>query len=401
MKNKPLINIIYISSVVATFICIFLLIALRANEIISYHEGWCTFYYDSHYVCDNISSYEGICRLTRGFFLQFFAHPWHGALVFAILFAITSSIITKVMDKAMPVIKSKIVNGIISAIAGCVISIILALCTIGNLCHISATSIIHTSSQNQIINIQYMKANHYSRNSDWDNVINVCKENSPVSFQPLQNCLNIALAEKGELGDRLFEEPCGDIGSIMTNQISNEYIAALLSDVYYSMGHIAQAQRYAFEANEKMDNLSPRMLQRLVQTNIIYGHYNVAEKYLYYLEHTLYYGGWCAEQRNLIREASSGKENEWLREKRKCLIKDNRFSGIHGLDDDLRHIIASARGTHQGNTTLQFLGSLYILAGYNIQFEEMINDYKDDLGSPLPKYFDKYSKLITSSEANE
>lgn len=99
-----------------------------------------------------------------------------------------------------------------------------------------------------------------------------------------QNYHNVALAEQGLLADQLFMQPCIDIQTIYVPGNKTPYLSALLSDIYFSMGHIAFSQRYAFEANEGMGNFSPRMLQRLVQTSLIYGHYGTARSILIYLK---------------------------------------------------------------------------------------------------------------------
>jgi hypothetical protein len=42
--------------------------------------------------------------------------------------------------------------------------------------------------------------------------------------------------------------------------------------------------------------------------------------------------------------------------------------------------------------TLQYLGSLYILAGYDSLFVKMADEFSGskDLSKPMPKYFQKY-----------
>ena len=58
-----------------------------------------------------------------------------------------------------------------------------------------------------------------------------------------------------------------------------EHVSCLLSDVYFTMGAIASSQEMAFEAFvSAMGDGNPRMLKRLVQTNLIFGDYPVAEK---------------------------------------------------------------------------------------------------------------------------
>jgi hypothetical protein len=86
-----------------------------------------------------------------------------------------------------------------------------------------------------------------------------------------------------------------------------------------------------------------------------------------------------------------------IAEKRKCLFADNRFSGIKGLDDDLLHIARNTRGTRQCKVTLQYLGSLYILARYDSLFVKMADEFSgsEDLSKPMPKYFQSYYNHLT------
>lgn len=174
-----------------------------------------------------------------------------------------------------------------------------------------------------------------------------------------QNYHNVALAEQGLLADQLFMQPCIDIQTIYVPGNKTPYLSALLSDIYFSMGHIAFSQRYAFEANEGMGNFSPRMLQRLVQTSLIYGHYGTAKKYLDILESTLFYKDWATAHRRFLWNDPAVETDSILGSKRKCLFPDNRFSGIKGLDDDLKQIVLK---NPMHKTTIQYLGSLYLLS---------------------------------------
>lgn len=62
------------------------------------------------------------------------------------------------------------------------------------------------------------------------------------------------------------------------------------------------AQRAAFEAMEYVPNCnkSGRAMKRLVETNIISGHYDVARKYITILEKTTFYSGWARKMRQLV-----------------------------------------------------------------------------------------------------
>ena len=74
----------------------------------------------------------------------------------------------------------------------------------------------------------------------------------------------------------------------------------MLSDICYQMGDLSSAQKFAFEGYVSSVDGNPRLLQRLVQTNILTGAYAVAEKYIRILEQTLFYKEWAAEWRKYL-----------------------------------------------------------------------------------------------------
>lgn len=244
----------------------------------------------------------------------------------------------------------------------------------------------------------FKELNYYARDNQWERILERCGE-LPMNNLLFQNYLNVALAETGALADRLFEEPCVDIRTIYVVSNKTPYISALLSDIYYSMGHIAFSQRYAFEANEAMGNFSPRMLQRLVQTNLIFGQYGTAAKYLNLLANTLYYKEWAEAHQSFLWNDAAVEADPHLGAKRRCLFPDNRFSGIKGLDDDLKQIILQ-NPAHQ--TTIQFLGCLYLLSKDMPRFRTMLDTFfgTPALTAPLPVCFQEGVLAFAEDDPN-
>jgi hypothetical protein len=85
---------------------------------------------------------------------------------------------------------------------------------------------------------------------------------------------------------------------------NNPFIFSILSDLHFALGNTSIAQEVAFKKNSESiainHSYNPRMLKRLVQTNIIYGGESgcdVAEKYIAILEKSLFYRDWATEQR--------------------------------------------------------------------------------------------------------
>ena len=100
--------------------------------------------------------------------------------------------------------------------------------------------------------------------------------------------LNLALLKRGELADKLFNYPQHGIKSVYPEWDKTNISSTMLSEIYFTTGHIALAQRMAFETNENAEGIAnPRMLKRLIQTNLIYGAWTVADKYISMLEKSL------------------------------------------------------------------------------------------------------------------
>jgi len=206
------------------------------------------------------------------------------------------------------------------------------------------------------------------RDKQWDRVVERCSEHD-MNNMLYQNCAYMAWAEKGELDNHVGEYPGNNFYSIVAPADRTPHVSAMLSDVYYSMGHMAYAQRYAFEANQLYGGRSPRMLQMLVNVNIAYGAYGVAEKYINLLSKTRY-SDWAEQRRALLYDDKAVMADKELGPKRRCIFADNRFSGIKGIDDDLKQVL-KANPDHK--ITLSYLKALYIMNGEKEKLEQLIN----------------------------
>jgi hypothetical protein len=242
----------------------------------------------------------------------------------------------------------------------------------------------------------FKELDYYMRTENWNKILQRCKEIDMNNYL-FQNCQNVALAEKGELAETLFNYPQQGLQSIYLNWDNTPYISVLLSDVYFSMGHIALSQRMAFESNVSGNNYNPRMLKRLIQTNIIYGAYKVAEKYITILEKTKYYSNWAHSQRNFLYNDRAVENDRLLGNKRKCLFPEDCLSGKNGIDFDLKLII-DHNPLHQA--TIQYLGSIYLLIKDMPEFKSMIERYYGTRALPnLPKSYQEGMMLYAADDS--
>lgn len=234
----------------------------------------------------------------------------------------------------------------------------------------------------------YKEFSTLARYRNWQGVIDKCGGH-PSRNVYIQNIITQAWAESELLGEHLLDNPQSDIKSI-TADIPTGYIAAQMSDIHYSMGHVSLARLYAFEAIEHTGGMSPRLLQRLADVEIIYGEYEVAKKYLNYLRHTLYYSKWAQKRLDMIANDTLSAE---LAHKRKCILSNNRLRGSFVIGDDLMDIIRQ-NPTHRA--TAQYLVAISIFVGTESDYKPMIHELQDldALPTPMPTHFRRIYDMI-------
>lgn len=120
----------------------------------------------------------------------------------------------------------------------------------------------------------------WAQRNDWDTIIREHPEKGMTDYADL-NYLNMALAQKGILGDRLFHYDQKGPQGLLIPWDRTYYMSCLLSDIHYRIGDISLAEGYAMEGlTLAKRGGSPRMLQRLVQISLIRKDWALADKYL-------------------------------------------------------------------------------------------------------------------------
>jgi hypothetical protein len=241
----------------------------------------------------------------------------------------------------------------------------------------------------------YEELDYYMRTEQWAKIIERCS--GELKNYLYKRCLNVALAEKGELAERMFAFDQQGVQSIFTTWNREPHIAVLMSDIYFSMGQIALSQQMAFEANESVSVTgSPRMLKRLVQTNLIYGAFPIAEKYIDILEQTWFYREWAREHRRVLWNFEAIENDSLLGLKRKCIPETDLLSELQGLNFDLE-FIAKQNPAHQ--VSIQYSGAMYLLVKELFYFKDLVDRcYKTDLLPHLPKSFQEAIVILSEQD---
>lgn len=138
------------------------------------------------------------------------------------------------------------------------------------------------------------------RTQSWDKLINKGLKAAATGEEmtPLEvSCINLALSQKGELCDRLFEFYQNGGQGLFPNFTRDMLSPVSTAELFYSIGMVNDCERFMFEAQQAIPNFrrSGRLSRRIIECEVINGHYAVARKLLHELQHTLFYKAWAKQ----------------------------------------------------------------------------------------------------------
>ena len=230
--------------------------------------------------------------------------------------------------------------------------------------------------------------------TDFDEIIaSYADDRHQVDIQKL-SLLNLALAETGQLADKAFHyTQVGSNGVLIPWNLTVE-AGERLSDVYWSMGHVAFAQRMAFEANVLDDrDCNPRMMQRLIETNLVFGAYGAARKYIEVLSGIPTHRAIAAKYRPFLDNDALVEADPILGPKRRCIPEKDFISLVRGVEEDLKDIV---RANPSYRNAMEFLGVIYLLDCKMDDFKEMLDEFHGTEALPaLPASFAEAACLLS------
>lgn len=257
--------------------------------------------------------------------------------------------------------------------------------------------LLHVGSQkyNAYNNYLIKKLDYYCYTGEWQKVLE-------QPLYPARNSMhacyqNLALAQLNQLGNKFLSYPQCGIKGLWISWNHSAGAATLLSDVNYATGNIALAQELAFEgmiASERAVN--PRFLLRLIETNLIYGHPRVAEKYIRLLEQTYGYAVKASSYRKFLPEDQRVNADPLLGFKRRCIVHTDGLSQGKGDPNDLISIVYS---NPDCQTAFDYLGAYALLSKEIVPFVQLIKEFPTAKGlHPLPIPFQEAAILVHEAD---
>ena len=147
------------------------------------------------------------------------------------------------------------------------------------------------------------------RHEDWNGILKRAEKYQPNS-EIGSVTVNLALIISGRGSEMPKFKQFGTRGLIqprVRDFISN----SASSEVFWRLGMINESLRYAFDTQESLVNnrKSGRWMSRMAECQMLNKRYDVAEKYLDILSHSLFYRKWAADQRQYLRNEEAIMSN--------------------------------------------------------------------------------------------
>lgn len=219
---------------------------------------------------------------------------------------------------------------------------------------------------------------YLSRRKQWDTVIRMhTGKKLPGSVN--RNYLNMALAQKGVLGDQLFHFDQHGPSGLLSPYNGTYYMSILLSDIHFYLGDISISESYAMEAlTLSRRRGSPRALQRLVQVNLIKKEFGIAGKYLSLLERMPCYKTWARQNRTYLTHPGKCSENKELPASRIIDLSHDTLLSLMTIDSLWRMHVEDSVSTNR--IAMEYVGCSYLLAknmeAFKIFFSQITEDPK-------------------------
>ena len=232
---------------------------------------------------------------------------------------------------------------------------------------------------------------------DWDGILSLYEKADSLRGRDII-CVNIALAAENRLAEDAFSYFQTGPFCLIPEWNRHAVEGAAMSDMMYQAGYIALAQRMAFESFVLSEPESgDRMMKRLVQTNLIYEDWPVAEKYICYLENRNGpFKRWAHAQRRFLYNPEALEADSEYGNKRRCIPEKNFIIYNEGFTEEFKEII---RTNTEHRNTVDILGVYYLLGLDFDNFKSFLDEfYGTEALKSLPKSFAEAACFLSENE---
>jgi len=180
---------------------------------------------------------------------------------------------------------------------------------------------------------ELIRMDYLVRNECWDEIEKRAGEYQ-VKTAFWSNCVNLALAEKRLLADRMFDFYQSGEDALIIPRTRDLTSMLPSAEAFWRLGMVNSAQRYMFDTQESILNArkSGRCTKRIAECMIVNGHYQTAAKQLNLLKKSLFYRGWAVEAEALMKDEAKVNAHPVYGKLRQLRYKENFLYSYDEMD---------------------------------------------------------------------
>lgn len=206
---------------------------------------------------------------------------------------------------------------------------------------------------------------------NWDKVLKLSRKD--LYMVEASYCYNLAQAMKGDLGNRLFDHSQNEYNGLLLRVTGSQstFTNCLAGEAWYHLGAITIAEQSAITSLQASPNhTGARFILRLAKVGLISGNEAAAQKYLYLLSKTLFYGKWA---RNILSGNPDEETSAWLAKARSNPAVTD-FVHLSNVPRDILHGLLEANPDNE-------LARNYILCFDLMRYDtdQFMEDYASDM----------------------
>ena len=173
---------------------------------------------------------------------------------------------------------------------------------------------------------EWMRYDFMVRMQMWNRIMISADRHNPDNPKTV-SCLNLALAMTGRMPDSQFSYFQNGPEGLLPSFVGDYTNPVSTGEIYWHLGMVNTAQRYAFEAQEAIPDFqkSARCYKRLAETNIVNGDWPIARKYLKALQHARFYKNWADETLALLDDGTIFEKRPQLEKARDFRLTEHDF----------------------------------------------------------------------------
>lgn len=201
-----------------------------------------------------------------------------------------------------------------------------------------------------------------------------------------RNYLNMALAQRGLLGDRLFFFDQNGSHGLLAPYNMGYQMSVLLSDIHFLAGDVGISESYAMEALvTSRRGGSPQMLRRLVQISLIRQEWELASKYISLLKQMPTYRKWAIRYESFLHHPEKINADPELKGKYILPETDNDLLSLQTLTTLWSKHLSQSQ---PDRTSYEYIGCMYLLGKRMEPFKEfLLQTLPLPVSNPLPVHF--------------